>query len=276
VSRISDDKSAATAKVCNSHTREVAGPSVQLKSRPAPSSLLLGMRHWKSIDDRSGIFAIRYSFGGGGSATTLVAKIGDGKFLAISPGCGLSAEALDELALEGEVVALVAPNFFHYLGLPEWLKRWPKARVFAPQKSIPRLEKKCPAVVAFEPLEKLRPLLPDHVTVLEPPHLRQGEAMALLRGTAGWIWYFTDLVINLAKLPPNPLKKLVLWSFLGGTGLRVSRIAKLFVKDRPALKSWLLTELRSRQPVCLVPAHGEILKGASLLEDLSQAVRAGL
>lgn len=234
------------------------------------------MGKWVAVDEAAGVFTLDYSVGRYGESRTLVCKIGRGRLLVISPASQVGEEVFAELETRGSVAFIVAPNSFHSLGVEAWHKRWPEARIFAPALAIARLKRKCPAAPRFETIEELQPILPSNVLVFEPPYLKRGETMAWIKGAQGWVWYITDLVCNYSKPPPHPVMKLILWTLIGGGGLRINRFAKwLYVKEKAEFREWFLDSLKTRTPVALIPSHGEPLHGKDVAARLGKAVRAG-
>jgi hypothetical protein len=197
-----------------------------------------------------------YSFGGGGTATALAVEVGGGLLVA-SPPCRVADEAFEALASRAPVRALVATNAYHTLGLASWKARFPQAAVFAPPQSLQRVTK-VSGVGGIRPLSEAAALTGERLALIELPYFRTGEALIKVRAAEGLIWYVTDIVFNLPKLPSNPLFALLFGVTDSAPGLRINRIAPLFmVRDRPALWAWLAAEARRDKPRWLVPAHGD-------------------
>jgi len=60
-----------------------------------------------------------------------VARVSTGKVWVWSP-IALTDELMAEVAAIGPVGYIVSPNKLHHLFLPEWARRWPDARLYAP------------------------------------------------------------------------------------------------------------------------------------------------
>ena len=189
---------------------------------------------------------------------------GDG-LIAISPGNRIDEGALDELADFGKVVALVASNSFHWLGQPQWRKRFPEARSFAPTQGRKRLSKKMPDA-QFEPLEALAPLLGDPATVVDPPGFKVGNAFATVKGKSGTYWYPSDLLSNIPQMPPGFVFRTLMSMTNSAPGYRLFRPSVwLQVKDKPVLQKWVDDELTKAAPVAVIPAHGPPVAGPDLV-----------
>lgn len=231
---------------------------------------------WRILDPVTGVWVFEYGFPGG-DAFTFAVQFEPGKWLAISPGCGMPESAFTALAAEGEVVALIAPNGAHYLGIPEWLQRWPKARCFAPEGTIARLSKKSKIETPFEPVEALLPILPEHIVLSLPDGLKYGEVLLKVRTGEGWIWHITDIFLNVQQMPRNLVVRFFLWAFKSAPGFRANRMFQVFfARDVKALKAWFLATIETHPPVMIVPGHGAILEGEDVLEVFQAEIIAGM
>ena len=95
-----------------------------------------------------------------------------------------------------------------------------------------------------------------------------------MRAPQGLLWYVTDIILNLPRLPPNPLFAMLFKLSDSAPGLRINRIAPLFmVRDRPALWQWLAAEARRDRPRWLIPAHGDTLDLAATPTRLEELFR---
>jgi hypothetical protein len=199
-----------------------------------------------------------YSFGQG-SAAALAVDVGGGVLLA-SPPCNVSDVIFAGISARGPVRALIATNAFHTLGLAPWKARFPEAAVFAPQQSLTRITK-VSGITDIRPLGDAAALAGHRVALVDLPYFKTGEALIKVSTAEGLIWYVTDIILNLPRLPSHPLFALLFK--LSGTapGLRLNRIAPLFmVRDRPSLRQWLAREAKRDPPRWLVPAHGDIVE----------------
>lgn len=193
---------------------------------------------------------------GPGSATALAVDMGAGLLVA-SPPCRVPDHAFEVLAARAPVRALLATNAYHTLGLAPWKARFPDATVFAPPQSLRRVTK-VSGVGGIRPLSEAAALTGERVALIELPYFRTGEALIKIRTAEGLIWYVTDILLNLPRLPSQPLFAALFKLTDSAPGLRINRIAPLFmVRNRPALWQWLAAEARRDTPRWLVPAHGD-------------------
>jgi glyoxylase-like metal-dependent hydrolase (beta-lactamase superfamily II) len=215
---------------------------------------------------------LEYSFSGGGSATALAVDVGGGLLVA-SPPCRVADDAFEALAARAPVRALVATNAYHTLGLAPWKARFPDAAVFAPPQSLQRVTK-VSGIGGIRPLGEAAALTGERVALIELPYFRTGEALIKVRAAEGLLWYVTDIVLNLPQLPSHPVFAMLFKLSDSAPGLRINRIAPLFmVRDRPALWQWLAAEVRRDRPRWLVPAHGDTLDLAATPTRLEELFR---
>ncbi len=233
---------------------------------------------WTIIDRDAGVLFRSYTFNdAGGSATTWVARIGDGKLLAISPGKGFSDADHQDLAEFGEVVAVVAPNGFHHLGVAEWRTRYPNARFFAPKLAQARIAKKNPDAGTFEDLSELKALLPGNVSVREAPATKVGELWAWAKTADGYAWYASDLICNWESFP-GPFFLNWIWKWTkSGPGYKLFHFAMMaIVKDKKALFREWLEDLKAHPPTHVVPAHGPCASHEGVGQQTIDMVAAAL
>lgn len=217
------------------------------------------MHTWEKIDAAGTALALKYSFGPG-TVKTLVVKLEDGGLLAISPAAGLAAGVLDELAQQGEVTALLAPNGYHHLGQKLWRARWPKAVSYAPDAAIARLGQKCPDV-AFESMSKLQALVGDKVQLLVPPDMKTPDVLARVQTAEGNVWFSGDLISNTTSADLALPVRIILGLIGAGPGLRFNKMpAMIYLKDKAAWRAWVRAQLLAAPPAVVVPAHGELVR----------------
>lgn len=212
---------------------------------------------WKQLGSDPLVAVFEYSFGPG-TCNSLVVGVAGG-VIVVSPPCRVTASEMDAAAALGSVRALVASNAFHHLGLPAWKARFPDAPVFAPAQSIGRVAAKT-GLTGIRPLSEAAAICGERVTLTDMPHYKTGEVLVRIRGADGVAWYVTDVILNLPGLPTHPIARFAFRVTRSAPGLRMNRLAPLFmVKDRPALWRWLRDEVDREPPRWLIPAHGDVV-----------------
>jgi len=207
---------------------------------------------WHVIDADTGVLWQEYTFRGKATATTLVFRGTDG-LVVVSPGVGVSARDYDALREFGEVRALVANNPFHHLGQAPWRARFPDALSYAPSGALASLDKKARGFT-YQPLSALG--LPAHARFDEPAGFRTGDAFFRIRTGRGAVWYSSDLLTNIQGLPAPPLRWLFSWTD-SAPGFRLFKPGVWFlIRDRKAVRAWMLEHLAEEPPVIVIPAHG--------------------
>lgn len=231
---------------------------------------------WVTIDEDTGIWIRSYGFGAG-TANTFVVRLGPGRLMAVSPGCKVPPAALDELAEHGEVVALVAPNGYHHLGLCEWLERFPTAKLYAPGPAAKRIAKQYrDRSLSFGSIDDLASELPEHVHVFAPP-MRHPDVFVRVDTEAGAAWFSNDVLSNSPELPKHWLIGFLFKITRSGPGFSVNRLVlKVLGGSKAAFRSWLVDEMKAHPPHVLVPGHGDVLRGEDLGSRTMAVLEAGL
>jgi hypothetical protein len=212
---------------------------------------------WKQLGSDPLVAVFEYSFGPG-TCNALVVGVAGG-VIVVSPPCRVTASVIDAAAALGSVRALLAPNAFHHLGLPAWKARFPDAPVFAPAQSIGRVAAKT-GLTGIRPLSEAAAICGERVTLTDMPHYKTGEVLVRIRGADGVAWYVTDVILNLPGLPAHPIPRFAFRVTRSAPGLRMNRLAPLFmVKDRHSLWRWLRDEVDREPPRWLIPAHGDVV-----------------
>lgn len=213
---------------------------------------------WTNLTDDGGVRAIKYSFGPA-TANTMAVKLDDGTWLVVSPGAKLPAGALDELAKDGDVSALVANNAYHHMGQGAWRARFPKAVSYAAEGSLPRLAKQATAV-PFRPLAELTKVLPSRVRCLVPDGMKVPDLMVSVDSPKGAVWFSGDLISNTVKEDVKPLPRLLFALLGGGPGYRLNKVPSMvYVKDKEAWMGSLRRLFEAQPPSVVLPAHGNPL-----------------
>ena len=195
---------------------------------------------------------------------------GDG-LIVLSPGCKLPPAALDELSEFGKVAALVANNAAHWMGQPEWTRRFPDVKHFAPKDAVEKLQKHLPDLPSFEPVSAAAPLLGGRAKLFEGEGFKPGwgNVFASVVGSEGPYWYASDLLANLDRLPHHPLYWLIMKATTSGPGFQLFRPAVwLQVGDKASFRAWADAALARDVPTTIVPAHGRPARG-----DIAESAR---
>lgn len=223
---------------------------------------------WNVIDEDAAVLWREYPFAKNATATTLVFRGKDG-LVVVSPGMKLEPRVYDALAELGPVRALVANNTFHHLGQQEWRARFPDAESYCPPHAVAKLEKKHPGI-RFRPLSELA--LPSHARWEDPPGFRTGEAMLRVTAKPGPVWYTGDLLTNMPRVPPPPIR----WLFTltdSAPGFRLFRLGVLVtVRDKKAVRDWALALLAKDPPGVIVPGHGPPFDAADIVEQTRRQI----
>ena len=232
---------------------------------------------WKVLDRAAGVLIYEYSFAKQGYANTFVARMANDKLLVVSPATRISDAALDDLREFGEVGAVIAPNGFHHLGVAEWRTKFPSARFFAAPETVLRVRQKNPGAGAFEPISLVPLVAGPRIGIGEVENTKCGETWVWVQVDSGHIWFVSDILANIPKLPSNPVAKLLFWLSKSAPGYRVFHLAMRFmVKDKRATLRALSDEMKQRPPSMVVPAHGVPLEGADVAEKTQALLAANM
>jgi hypothetical protein len=210
---------------------------------------------WQNLSSDGSVRWLKYSFGPG-RANTLAARLDDGTWLVVSPALNTGQEALEVLAKEGGVSALVAPNGFHHLGQAEWRAKFPKAISYAPEGALPRLTKKSFGIT-YKPLSSLQPLLGTRVSVLVPDGMKLPDLLVQASASGKSVWYTGDLLSNTSTDDLSLMFRLIMTPLGAGPGYRFNRLpALVYVKDRKAWTRSVLEAMEKNPPSAILPGHG--------------------
>jgi len=210
---------------------------------------------WQALDAAGTIHTATYTFTGGLTRTVLI-QLGEGSFLAFSPGAALVESAPEALTPESELI-LLAPAAAHTMGLAPWKARFPKAVVVAAEAARPRVLKKS-GVDAVEALAALEARLPAHIAVHVPPGCKLGEVWLSVAQGDRVMWVVCDAFVN----PPELSEKFVLRTlqtlYRAGPGLEVTRLFPKMFKDSARFREWASERFSNGRKNVLVPCHGAI------------------
>lgn len=227
------------------------------------------MTTWECVDPAGRVRRAAYHHGSAGTANSTAVDLGDRRLVLVSPPGGEAAAGLlDTLDTLGEVVAVVAPNGYHRMGLPGAAGRYPRAGLYAPEGAMARVRKVLDPAVPLRPLGELPRA--EGVEIFVPPHMKAPDTVLRVHTEVGWVWSLTDVVINLDVVSSNPVERWVLGLLGYQLGLRVNRTGCrfAFLADKAAYADWLLGELGRLPPALFSPGHGPVLRTPELLGRL--------
>ncbi|MBX3220764.1 MAG: DUF4336 domain-containing protein [Labilithrix sp.] len=178
-----------------------------------------------------------------------VVRLPDGGLVVHSP-VALDDRAASELDALGDVRALVAPNFMHWLFVKAAKTRYPKARVLA----APRLSKKL-AGLSFEPLPERGALDGLEGLHVERVQGAPGIDEHVFLHEASRSLLISELLFNVHACESFWMRVLFR---LGGTWRKTaqSRVWRMLVDDRAAAAQ-SATAILSLDFERIVPAHGD-------------------
>lgn len=216
-----------------------------------------------------------YSFGRGRS-NTLVVELPGRKLLIVSPPVGVPEAELRALSQQGEVVALLAINGAHHLGLGPCRAVFPNAVTYAAPAARERIQKRGKDHGELKPLDALTPLLGAEIRVQEIEGVKFGDVVLHASTERGNLFYASDFFANIPRLPGVVMK--LLFTLSGsGPGLKVFKLYFLgFVRKRAAARDHLIRELQAHPPNIMVPAHGEVAQQVDLGSTLIDMLRSAL
>jgi hypothetical protein len=234
------------------------------------------VKGWTTIAEDPQVLVREYAFGPGKSNAMAVALPG-GKLMIVSAPVGLPEAELRELGACGEVIALLANNGTHHLGLGPSRKAFPKAVTYAAPAAAERIRKKGKEAGELKPIDALQALLGDKVSVLAVDGCKAGDVIVRVKTERGTLLYASDFVANINRLPNSLLFKLVFRLTDSAPGFKVFKLFfRFFVKDRAAARDYLIRELEANTPTTLVPAHGDVITRADLTPTLVSMLRAAV
>ncbi len=194
-------------------------------------------------------------------------RTGAGTLAVLSP--PPDAEALRDVAALGRIDALVAPNSFHYAGLPGWAAALPEARVFL----APGLRARRPELPPGDELADgaAAPFAAELPHAVFGPVRGVSEVVFLHRPSRTLI--LTDLCFHVREAP---WRDRLGWRVLGAwRRFGPSRTARwVLLRDRARVAAFV-ERLCGWDFTRIVVAHGEVLEGASAA-TLREAFRAYL
>lgn len=223
---------------------------------------------WDTIDAQQSQWLARYGVTGFTSHSLGIQLI-DGTYLVYSPGCKL-ADSFAE-TVSDKVSYLLCPNHFHHLGVKEWQKKFPEAKVIASANAVKKLKNK--GHKSVEEMTDLAAQLPAGVEIVEVPDSKTGETWVVTKTEKETSWMVCDAFFNWKSKAKNPLMRMVQVMAQAGPGLCLSSIyIRVSIKNKEAYRQWMHQRLQADEPSVLIPCHGEIIRDDHLGGRLSLLV----
>lgn len=230
---------------------------------------------WTTLAENPAVLVREYAFSGGRTNAMAVA-LPDRKWLFISPPSDLTAEEARAFSEHGEVVALLEHNGSHHMGLGPCRALFPNAVSYAEPAAAARIRKKSKDYGQLAPIDGLKALLGDKVSMVPIAGCKIGDVLVRARTDNGTVLYAGDFIANIQHLP-NAFSRLLFKIFDSGPGLKVFRMFyKFFVADRIAARDDLIRELEANPPAIVVPGHGDVVTRAELGPTLVTMLRAAV
>ena len=91
--------------------------------------------HWKPFDESAGLWMLGQTLDGVCILRSVALRLADGTLAVVGPIRESPRESFTELDALGRPVFLLAPNFFHHLGLAAYAEKFPDAQVVASAKA---------------------------------------------------------------------------------------------------------------------------------------------
>jgi hypothetical protein len=194
-----------------------------------------------------------------------IVRLNDGR-LVVHNGIALEEAAMKDIESWGTPAFLLVPNGGHRLDAPAYKKRYPAMRVFAPKGSRARVEEVVPVDGSYEDFPQS-----DEVRLETLPGVADSEGAMFVRSSDGVTVVLNDAVFNMDR-KHDPLGFLFTTLLGSAPGPRVSWLAKLmFIKDKPALRGYLVRLAETPELTRLIVAHEKVAKGSDAPAALRKA-----
>ncbi len=132
---------------------------------------------WRPLTACGDVRVLKYSWGPA-NANALAIRLRPGGWLVVSPPRAAPPGVHEELAADGGVQALLAPNAYHYLGQAAWRRRFPTATSWAPSGALERIAKKTNGA-PFGRAEDFVDQLPDNISLVLPAGQKKPRCAAV-------------------------------------------------------------------------------------------------
>jgi hypothetical protein len=228
---------------------------------------------WTTLAENPLVLVKEYAFGPG-RANAVAVGLPNRKLLITSPPTNVPDADLKALEQCGEVIALLANNGTHHMGLGPARRAFPSAVTYAAPRAAARIRDKGKDFGQLASIETLQPVLGDAVSVFAVDGDKVGDVLVRVRTERGTVLYASDFIANIQSLPDNFIFRMIFKLTDSGPGLKVFRIFfKFFVADRNAARDFLVKEIEANPPAVLVPAHGDVVIQSDLAPTLVGMLR---
>jgi hypothetical protein len=194
--------------------------------------------------------------------TMTVARLSDGR-LVIHNAIALDESEMAELERWGTPAFLIVPNGYHRLDAKIFKSRYPALQVLGP----PGARAKIDQVVKVDATEA--DFGDDSVRYEIVEGTGGGEGVLIVRSNAGTTLVFTDVIMNMQKLPGFGGFVMGLFGFTGPAPKVSAPTRLILVKDRKALRADL--ERRAATPGLM---RVEVAHGAPITSTPAESLRA--
>lgn len=212
----------------------------------------------------------------GWSFRQLALPLAGGGVLLHSPVRGSGSWSLQTLPTSlGKPELILAPNYYHHLGVPELSSADRSLRVLSTRRAQARLERQLGSPPE-DAAEVLPARFPAGLRYVEPPGLQNGEAWVVAEGAGGVGWIVCDAFCAVPERPTGLEGALLRWTRTA-PGLCIGATFKLLaVKERARYRDWLVERIRQEKPTILVVSHGAVISDPELPARLEAVVTARL
>ena len=187
-------------------------------------------------------------------------RLRSGGLCLFSPVRGLGDEAMDSLRELGGVEVLLAPNYWHNMGLQEYVEAYPDASICTSPGARERLEQK--TGLRFQGLTKLRRLLRPNMRLTTPAGLKTGEVWVSISDVRYRAWMVVDAFCGpKRKKGDRASEPDILGTF-----------PKFGLGDRAAYLEWLERQIELDKPTAIIPCHGAVIVNEQLPDKLRRLV----
>jgi len=239
------------------------------------------VKHWQTINNLSGtsredLWESMTMIRGTWPLRTTAIRLSTGGLPVYSPAPNMPDTAWQELENYHRVDFAIAPNHYHNMGLPNFARRFPQAKLVATSLAKKRIEDKTGCTI-YRP-DELESALGDQRKILRLPATTNGELWIALRDKASWIWIIGDAFFNLTRHPTG-LMGLACRATHTSPGLRIGKTwlwMALQRKRRRLYADWVLQQLEETPPSGLVMCHGDLVFDKDLPTRLGDIIRQSL